>query len=298
MPRRRLDAEALRDAMLAVSGRLDRTVGGNEAANSCSAKAKTSTRSAISSGPTRSRPTIFLHDLDAGSIYLPVVRNALPDVLALFDAADPNGVTAVRNETTVPSQALFLLNHPFVREQALYFADRLLADTRATPTAAHLRVRFAPPSDAHRRPEASPGTCEFLDRYEHRAKTLGRKPEDARVTAWQSFCQSLLCCNEFFTWSNFSPRPVRDCEKYEPRMARITRIKTNKAKKAWPTTVVNSVFCLYPCYPCHPWFAFSAVSEGRVDGPDPELPWTSRVPIPLDRREALCASPVGSAALP
>ena len=42
----------------------------------------------------------------------------LPDVLSLFDAADPNGVTAIRNETTVASQGLFLLNHPVVREQS------------------------------------------------------------------------------------------------------------------------------------------------------------------------------------
>ena len=55
------------------------------------------------------------------------MRNALPDVLALFDPADPNGVTAERDDTTVPAQALFLLNHPFVREQALRFARRLLA---------------------------------------------------------------------------------------------------------------------------------------------------------------------------
>ena len=61
------------------------------------------------------------------SVYLPVVRNMLPDVLALFDAADPNGVTAVRNDTTVASQSLFLLNSPFVREQARRFAERLLA---------------------------------------------------------------------------------------------------------------------------------------------------------------------------
>ena len=53
-------------------------------------------------------------------------------MLALFDAADPNGVTAVRNDTTVPSQSLFLLNSPFVREQARHFAERLLADDEAT----------------------------------------------------------------------------------------------------------------------------------------------------------------------
>ena len=66
------------------------------------------------------------------SIYLPIVRNMLPDVFALFDAADPNGVTAQRNETTVASQSLFLLNSPFVREQARALAERLLADNSLT----------------------------------------------------------------------------------------------------------------------------------------------------------------------
>ena len=61
-----------------------------------------------------------------------MVRNAVPDVIALFDGADPNAVTAVRNDTTVAPQSLFLLNHPFVREQSLQFAKRLLADGKVT----------------------------------------------------------------------------------------------------------------------------------------------------------------------
>ena len=103
MNRRRLEAEALRDAILAVTGKLDRSVGGNacievvvQAAEVADAKRgflvnRVNSHHAVYATPRR-------------SIYLPVIRNALPDSLALFDAADPNSVAAVRNETTVPAQ--------------------------------------------------------------------------------------------------------------------------------------------------------------------------------------------------
>ncbi len=197
MPRPRLDAETLRDAMLTVSGRLDRTVGGNEAAEFLFREGEVIDKKRDFFRPNQVKVDhLYYTTSTRRSIYLPVVRNALPDVLTLFDAADPNGVTAVRNDTTVPSQALFLLNHPFVREQALYFARSLLADTSAT---APQRLRSAYRTALGREPTTTEATeaLSFLERYEDRAKTLGRKPEDARVTAWQSLCQTLLCRNEF-----------------------------------------------------------------------------------------------------
>ncbi|HRX55417.1 MAG TPA: DUF1553 domain-containing protein, partial [Verrucomicrobiales bacterium] len=59
------------------------------------------------------------------SVYLPVVRDRLPDVLDLFDFAEPGLVTGNRDTTNVPMQALYLMNSPFVREQAGAFAKRL-----------------------------------------------------------------------------------------------------------------------------------------------------------------------------
>jgi hypothetical protein len=112
----------------------------------------------------------------------------LPDVLALFDAADPNGVTAVRNETTVPAQTLFLLNNPFVREQARHFADGLLAQLQKDDDrvrAAYARALGRPPSGAE-----IDEALAFLAGYE-RGSRRGKR------AAWQSFCQMLLCCNEF-----------------------------------------------------------------------------------------------------
>ena len=119
--RRRLSAEELRDAMLAVSGKLDRSPGTNESGELLFEKAENIGSKIRPNRLAADDP--FYTQFTKRSIYLPVVRNMLPDVLALFDAADPNGVTAVRNETTVASQSLFLLNNPFVREQARFFAE-------------------------------------------------------------------------------------------------------------------------------------------------------------------------------
>jgi hypothetical protein len=120
----------------------------------------------------------------------------LPDVLALFDAADPNGVTAVRNETTVASQGLFLLNHPFVRQQSQAFAERLLSDGRLSDEQrielAH-RLAYGRSATTVENEE----TTAFLKAFVE-SPTFAEKPEsERRSAAWQAFCQSLLCSNEF-----------------------------------------------------------------------------------------------------
>jgi hypothetical protein len=130
------------------------------------------------------------------SIYLPVVRNMLPDVLALFDAADPNGVTAVRNETTVASQSLFLLNSPFVREQAKQFAQRLLGDDKLSD---EQRIERAHRIAFGRKPSADEVTQsrEFLASYLASPAAQVRPEAERALSAWQSLCQVLLCDNEF-----------------------------------------------------------------------------------------------------
>ncbi len=68
-------------------------------------------------------------------MYLPVFRNALPEMFEVFDFADPSMVTGKRNASTVAPQALFLMNHPFVLEQAKHAAARLLAESHADDAA-------------------------------------------------------------------------------------------------------------------------------------------------------------------
>jgi hypothetical protein len=74
------------------------------------------------------------------SIYLPQLRGEVPRPLAAFDPVSQTLVTGQREETTVPTQALFLLNSPFVREQSLDLASDLLSDRRATSSQ---RIRSA-----------------------------------------------------------------------------------------------------------------------------------------------------------
>jgi mono/diheme cytochrome c family protein len=192
--RRRLDAESLRDALLAVSGRLDRAVGGADSGELLFREAE-NIGARIRPNRVQADHPVYTTSTRR-SLYLPVVRNAVPDVLALFDGADPNGVTAVRNDTTVASQALFLLNHPFVREQSLHFARLLLTDPKATDAD---RIALAHRLALAREPLASEAAevARFLDAYQTRARAKGRTPDEARLGAWQSFCQTLFCRNEF-----------------------------------------------------------------------------------------------------
>jgi hypothetical protein len=145
MDRRRLDAECIRDAMLSVSGRLDLTPGGR------TYKENLEFDYGFPQTDTRR------------SVYLPVFRNALPELFQVFDFADPSAVVGRRGASTVAPQALFLLNHPFPREQAEAAADRLMSDTRL--------------NDAARLERA----CRL---------TLGRLPTEAERTLLAGFLQS------------------------------------------------------------------------------------------------------------
>jgi len=122
--RRRLSAEQMRDAMLAVGGGLEKGVGGPGFPVGLAADYG------------------FVFNKPQRSIYAPVFRNAIPDFLDAFDFAPSSMVTGRRSISTVPTQALFLLNHPFVREQAEAAAARLpklnLSGVSAQVDRAHL----------------------------------------------------------------------------------------------------------------------------------------------------------------
>jgi len=122
MSKRRIDAESIRDAMLAASGELDET----RPVGSLVAK-KIGDRPISLIGLDASLPA----DLDGTrhrSVYLPVLRDRLPDVLDLFDFAEPSLVTGDREITNVPVQALYLMNGPFVQARAKGLAERLIRE--------------------------------------------------------------------------------------------------------------------------------------------------------------------------
>jgi hypothetical protein len=178
---RRLDAEAIRDAMLAVSGNLDLV----PAEKSPVAKVGTGY---IGRGI---RPDEFATDSRKRSVYVPIVRDFVPDILGLFDFAEPSLIVAARDVTNVPAQALFMMNSPFVHTQAQSAARRLLAikdlDDRKRITQAYLLALSRAPSDAEmKRAE------DFL---------LASKGEKAAAIAsekeWTTLCQALFACAEF-----------------------------------------------------------------------------------------------------
>lgn len=191
MTPRRLDAEVLRDSLLAVSGQLNRS----PPVGSVVAQA--------GEGPvTRFRPggdsiTGAINDPRNvyRSIYLPIIRDNLPEALALFDGADPALITSDRPTTTVPSQGLFLLNNAFVLRAADAAAERLFeikGEERERIGAAFVRIYSRPPT-----PREQTSAEAFLKSYRERLeKERGSRLRQEREL-WSAFCQALFASAEF-----------------------------------------------------------------------------------------------------
>jgi hypothetical protein len=130
--RKRLDAETFRDAVLAVSGELDRRLGGPSYRDFTVSSAGNNERLAVQDaiGPEFNRRTL----------YRMWVRGGTSPLLDVFDCPDPSVATPRRSVTTTPLQALTLLNDKFVEHHAERFADRL---KRAAPDDAAAQVRRA-----------------------------------------------------------------------------------------------------------------------------------------------------------
>lgn len=184
-PRRRLDAEAIRDGILAVCGTLDSTPGGS--------LLPTPNRQYVTS--TASVNPV-LYQTNRRSVYLPVVRSALYEVLQAFDFADPSTPNGRRDSTTVAPQALFLMNSDFVSTQTKALAGNLLADTQRTEPdrigLLYQRLLGRPPAE-----EELHRAEKYLVAFEKAAQSKQFHPEESRLYAWQSLCRALLSTNEF-----------------------------------------------------------------------------------------------------
>ena len=163
--RKRLSAEALRDAMLAVAGRLDRTI------------------------PERTPKLEELQTSQLRALYLPSYREeGRNDLLAAFDAADPSMVVGARSESNVPPQALFLLNSPWVQEQATAAARRLLAEYAGASPKQRLEIAFR--RTLGRPPRSD--EAQLLSAYLHEPQS---QPEVE--AAYAAVFQSLFACVDF-----------------------------------------------------------------------------------------------------
>mgnify|MGYP002623963305 CR=1 FL=1 len=181
---RRLDAEAIRDAMLIASGKLQR-------------KPPEASPVAKLAGKNVGRETNVLAQIDRGdfnhrSVYIPILRNAVPEVLSVFDFAEPSIIVGRRQVTTVPSQALFMMNSEFVVDQSNEFAKRLLeAEEMSDPERVRKAYRIALGRDAT---DAELTTTMKLLRQWSSEKEQGQEGKQEALVA---VCQALLACAEF-----------------------------------------------------------------------------------------------------
>jgi hypothetical protein len=159
-----LEAESIRDAMLAVSGRLDRAAFGPSVPVHLTAFMQGRGR------PGQSGP---IDGTGRRSLYISIRRNFLAPMMLAFDAPIPFTTMGRRNVSNVPAQALILMNDPFVVDQAGIWAKRTLAAGNQPPAeriTAMYRAAFArPPSD-----EELEQALGFLQRQ---AKEQGLRPE-------------------------------------------------------------------------------------------------------------------------
>nr|MDQ3625238.1 DUF1553 domain-containing protein [Verrucomicrobiota bacterium] len=181
MNRRRLQADAIRDAILFISGQLD-----------------------LQRPPARIAPLVFddrVKSFDTRgwlaapakhrTVYQPVLRDYIPADLSVFDFPDPELVTGRRDVTTVPTQALYLMNSPFIVEQSRHTAQRVAAvapDDAAQIEAAYALILGRPPAAGERAAALS-----FLREFQSAAPP--GKPDPYAACA--AFCQTLFASAEF-----------------------------------------------------------------------------------------------------
>jgi Protein of unknown function (DUF1553)/Protein of unknown function (DUF1549)/Planctomycete cytochrome C len=162
MNRRRLEVESWRDAMLAVGGSFDERIGGE---------------SQDLGSPDNRRRTLY------GTIK----RREINDLLRLYDFPDPTTHSAFRTPTTTPLQQLFVLNSPFLKQQAEALAHRL----QAQPGTPEDRVRYAYRL-LYARP-ASPTEVKLGTAFLTQDRAAGPVPG----AVWEQYAQVLLGSNEF-----------------------------------------------------------------------------------------------------
>ncbi|MEX0938392.1 MAG: PSD1 and planctomycete cytochrome C domain-containing protein [Pirellulales bacterium] len=180
VPVRRLEAEAVRDAVLTVSGRLDRTMFGPGVLPHL-------TPFMTGRGRPESGP---LDGKGRRSLYVEVRRNFLSPMLLAFDFPQPFSTVGRRSVSNVPAQALTLLNDPLVIEQARLWASRITNDANTSDRARIERMYL----EAFSRPptgEETDAAVAFLQ------SQSGQYEHDGQRRAWEDLAHVLMNVKEF-----------------------------------------------------------------------------------------------------
>jgi hypothetical protein len=183
-PRHRLDAEAIRDTLLLLSGNLDLTPGESHPFPPQSEWKF-----------TQHNPFKAVYESNRRSVYLMTQRIQRHPYLAIFDGADPSISTPNRVTSTTPLQALYLLNDTFVHEQAGGLAKRLLAESGDEAS----RIERAWLLMFGRRPETdeSGAALTFLRNARVELSLKGIDDGILDLESWQALLRSLIRTNEF-----------------------------------------------------------------------------------------------------
>ncbi len=183
-PRRRLDAEAIRDTLLALGNNLDLSPAGSHPFPP-----------QHSWKFTQHNPFKAIYETNHRSVYLMTQRIQRHPFLAIFDGADPSTSTAARTSTTTPLQALYLLNDPLVHEQSSRIVERILSqasDDESRMAIAYQLLFARPPSS-----DEVASTDEFLTSARTLLKQVGTEGDQIDAEAWRACVRSLLRLNEF-----------------------------------------------------------------------------------------------------
>ena len=184
MNRRRLEAEAIRDSLLAIGGDLDTTMRGS--------LLPTENRKYVTN---TSNINVDIYNTPRRTIYLPIVRSALFDYLTAFDFGDPSSMSGQRDRTTVAPQALFLMNSELVAKESETLAKSLLAqpgDDAGRIAEAFERFYSRSPADSE-----VASSIDFISAYERGLASRGMAPEQLRAQAWKAYCRAMMSTNEF-----------------------------------------------------------------------------------------------------
>jgi hypothetical protein len=165
--RQRLTAEEIRDAILAVSGQLETDGGG------------------LTIRKLAQYDLNYAFGSKKRGVYVPAFRNSILPLFEVFDAANPNLVVGARNASNLPTQALYLMNSPFVADQAKQAATRLLKEQ--SPES---RLDELYQSALGRLPRADERQLAIA----HLASFQGK---DAESAGWASICHALFACIDF-----------------------------------------------------------------------------------------------------
>jgi len=184
--RRRLEAEALRDAMLLIADRLEKRIGG----------APLTLKTIALSPEDLEKQQEFYDTSNRRTVYLPVLRTNVYDFLTLFDFANPDLPTGSRVTTIVPTQALLMMNSPLVQDCARRLATAVLQDQQLDSDADRLKSTFE--RLFSRPPEQSEQALGLRFVRDFAALDVAG-PDDTprRLAAWTALCETLLASNDF-----------------------------------------------------------------------------------------------------